>query len=331
VNRRWPDEAVDFGESVRASLARLGGVEFTRRAEADPSLRETELRPAIEALGFPEVDVLASPADAMSAALAARAAGAVVAPWPVAAQLAAPLGSGAPPAVYAAAGPSARIEHLDLFEWAATVDLETRESARVAALGGVHAMPLDPFGVPVENVDGNGSDGTDPTLARALDAHAVLTAYYVLGALEVATDLAAAYAGERVQFGQPIAQFGAIQWRLSEVVVARDGLVELAGDALWRFCERIATPADTLALRLGMLEAAHVVLAQTHQVFGAIGLCEEHDVTVIDRHLQPLLRRPAGTVATSKLLRDQILVHGFDGLFSISPSEAARRPAEVTK
>ncbi|MFT3866555.1 MAG: acyl-CoA dehydrogenase family protein [Solirubrobacterales bacterium] len=329
MNRRWPDEAVDFGEAVGASLARLGGVEFTRRAEADPSLRESELRPALEQLGFHEIDVLGSPADAMAAALAARAAGAVVAPWPVAAQLAAPLGADSPPAVYAAAGPLTRLEHLDLFESAAAVDLETRASVRVAPLGAVRSMPLDPFGVPCQTLEANGSGAADPTLARALDAHTVLIAYYVLGALEVATDLAAQYAGERVQFGQPIAQFGAIQWRLSEVVVARDGLVELAGDALWRFTEGIATPADTLALRLGMLEAAHLVLAQTHQVFGAIGLCEEHDVTVIDRHLQPLLRRPAGTVASSKLLRDQILAHGFDGLFSIAPKGVARPQAEV--
>jgi hypothetical protein len=318
VNRRWPDEAVQFGESVTAALDRLGAVELARRVEADPTLRVTELKPVLERLGFFDIDVLGNQANALAAAAAARAAGAVVAPWPVAAQLAAPVAAGSPAAVYPSLGLPTRLEHLDLFADAIAVDLRPGRSHPIRPGGGVEAMPLDPFGVAAEPT-GDGPDLTDPgQRERALHAHIVLAAYYVLGALEAVVDMTAAYARERRQFGRPIAEFGAIQWRLSDIVVSRDGLAELAGDTLWRFCAAIVTPSDVLGLRLAMIEAAQVILANSHQVFGSIGLCEEHDLAVMDRHLQAFIRRPCGAVGTSEVLCDQILAHGYDAIYPIA-------------
>ena len=321
MDRRWSDEAQSFAESVGGAIRRLGGIELTRRVEADPSLRRSELAPVLDGLGFPEIDVLGDPADAQAAAAAAQAAGATAMPWPIASQLAAPHG-GEIPAIYLGLGTPARLEHLDLFDWAIAADLGARTPIEVAAAGPVTAMPLDPFGVNTRVSSRNGTPAASDLIVRAVDAHIVLTAYYVLGALESAVTMAAVYARERHQFDRPIGDFGAIQWRLSDIVVARDGLTEIAGFTLWRFCERLATPADTLALRLAMVEAADVVLANSHQIFGAIGLCEEHDLTVIDRHVQSMLRRPAGLNATSRLLRDAIKADGFDGVFPVAPLPA---------
>jgi acyl-CoA dehydrogenase len=317
MNRAWPEEAAAFGESVRLTLRRLGAVEFARQVEADPTLRRSSLQPALEQLGLPEIDVFENAPDALAAAVAAQAAGAVSAPWPLAAQLAAPIATReVATAVYLIADRPARLEHLDLFERPVAIDLRTGQVWRPVTTTELRPMPLDPFGVPCEIVDEVlGVDAEH--WQRAIDAHIVLTAFYVLGALETAVAVAGVYAGERHQFGQQIAKFGAIQWRLSDMVLAKDGLSELSRFTLARFCERSVTPADTLGLRLATLEAAHVVLANAHQVFGAIGLCEEHDLTVIDRHLQPLLRRPAGVAATSELLRAAVAEYGFDGLFQI--------------
>ena len=106
-------------------------------------------------------------------------------------------------------------------------------------------------------------------------------------------------------------------------MLAKTGLAELAAFTLFRFAEGTSTAADIIALRYTMLNTAITVLANAHQIFGAIGLCEEHDLTVIDRHLQPILRRPAGRSATSVLLRDEIAAHGFDGVFPVRPMGAA--------
>ena len=63
-------------------------------------------------------------------------------------------------------------------------------------------------------------------------------------------------------------------------------------------------------------------------LFAAIGLCDEHDLSVIDRHLQPLLRRPAGLATTVDLLAAQVAAEGFDALFPVTPSD--RRAATAS-
>ena len=320
MDRRWSDEARTFAESVGSALGRLGGVEFARRAEADPSLRTSELAPVLDRLGLSEIDVLGRPADAQAAAAGVHAAGTCVMPWPVAEQLATPTGvAETGSGTFLTLETPKRLAHLDLFAHASAIDLATRSVRPVTVSGPLAPMPLDPFGMGCQVLAENGSAPSPSEASRAVDAHIVITAYYVLGALEAVTAMAAVYARERRQFDQPIASFGAIQWRLSDIVVALEGLTEIAGYTLWRFCEEVATPADTVGLRLAMLEAADRILSNSHQVFGAIGLCEEHDLTVIDRHLQPMLRRPGGVAATSRILRDDIATHGFDGVFPVRP------------
>jgi acyl-CoA dehydrogenase-like protein len=325
MNRRWCEESVEFAASVRGELERLGAVDLARRAEADPAVRAEELAPALQALGFEEVNLFGDGTDAEIAAAAARAAGSLVMPWPVAPRLAVPpeLREQIDGLYLSAQAAPRRLEHLDLMTNPVAVDLRSGEASTLAAGGAVRHMPLDPFGVdctasgPLQAVL-----GAEQT-RRMIDAHAILSSFYVLGALDKVTELAAAYAIERVQFNQPIIRFGGIQWRLSDIVLAKTGLSELAAFTLYRFTRGTATAADSLALRYTMLDAAGTVLSNAHQVFGAIGLCEEHDLTVIDRHLQPILRRPVGIAATSLLLLDAIEEHGFDGVFPVQPVEAA--------
>jgi hypothetical protein len=57
-------------------------------------------------------------------------------------------------------------------------------------------------------------------------------------------------------------------------------------------------------------------------VLGAIGLCEEHDVAVIDRHLQSVLRRPIGRIATNAALAERVAAEGFDLLYPVAPRAA---------
>ncbi|EUA75223.1 acyl-CoA dehydrogenase, C-terminal domain protein [Mycobacterium xenopi 4042] len=74
------------------------------------------------------------------------------------------------------------------------------------------------------------------------------------------------------------------------------GLEELAKYTAWRSesARPQAFSADTLVLRLKAVETARHVLRTSHQLLGALGFCDESDVSVIDRHTQPLIRLPAG-------------------------------------
>jgi acyl-CoA dehydrogenase len=211
-----------------------------------------------------------------------------------------------------------RAEHLDLGGRAVAFDVGSGEVREVVAAGGIVHAPLDPFGVPCElgNV-------LDEELNGSVGVHSVLAAFWVVGALGRTRDLVVEYAKERRQFGTRIADFGAIQWHLSDLAVARDGLWELASFNLGRMIEKRLLPADTLALQLTIAESAQAVMTHGHQVLGAIGLCEEHDVTLLDRHIQALVRRPCGTSRLLGLLADEISRSGFDGLYPVAATAVA--------
>jgi hypothetical protein len=316
VNRDWPADALAFEESVEASLRSRGGIELTRACEVDPGLRTAELLPLIDSLGFAEVDFRAGEIEAAAAALGAKAAGRVIAPWPLVAQLSAAADQPVD-AVFLVDGTPRRVPHLDLVENAVAVDPRQGTCRVLRPVGPIARMPLDPFGVPCEL----GDEVECPV--DAVGGNVVLTAFYVLGALETAVTLAAAYSVERHQFNRPISSFGAIQWRLADLSMARSALSELAAFTLSRLIDGAVTMADAWALRLTMIESAESVLANAHQVLGAIGLCEEHDVTVIDRNLQGVLRRPFGRAATNAALAERVGAEGFDLLYPVEPRAAS--------
>lgn len=327
MERHWPQEALDFETGVRGALERAGGIELARRSEADPAVRAAVVMPTLDELGIRDLDLSSGETEAAAAALAVWVAGAFVCPWPLVQQLAVPRAlRGETDAVYLRDGAVRRAEHLDIAGRAVAVDLVTREASPLRALdpagngGGRLAshMPLDPFGVRCEL----GTETFD--LATAVGTHVVLAAFWTVGALGSARDLAAQHARDRQQFGRRIADFGAVQWHLSDIALAHDGLWELASFSLARLIDRTLTAADTLALQVLMLDSAKKVFAHAHQVLAAIGLCDEHDLTVLERHVQPLLRRPCGFTRTLGLFADEVTRSGFANLYPIS---AAAVPA----
>jgi acyl-CoA dehydrogenase len=325
MERPWPEEAVEYETAVRGALRRAGGVDLARRCETDPSLREREIRPVLEELGLLALDMAAGEPESAAAALAMHAAGSFVCPWPLVQQLAVP---GALrdelDAVYLSDGSLRRAEHLDLTGRVVAVDIATGDVSLLHQHGTTSHMSLDPFGVPCEL-----AEESELTPNGAIDTYVVLAAFWVVGALGHARDLAAGHARERRQFGRLIADFGGIQWHLSDIAVAHDSLWELASFNLARLIDGRVTRADTLALHYTMLESAHVVLSHAHQILGAIGLCDEHDLTMLNRHLQPMLRRPAGRTRVLGLLADEIERLGFDNLYPVLSAAAVAQPVQL--
>jgi acyl-CoA dehydrogenase len=313
MNRAWPREAIEVEAVVAEALASLGGVDLARKTEADPALRTTTLAPTLAELGVEELDPTGDPLQAMLAARAVRAAGAVICPWPLVQVLSVPAAlRDVVGAVYVGDGAVRRLEHLDVVAEPAVCFLRTGASVRARQAGPIKRMPLDPFGVSVTL-----GEELEADLRRAALTNLLLSSFWILGAMSYIVDLSAAYAARRKQFGRAIVEFGAIQWRLADSAVARDSLEELAAYTLWLDTTRQATTADYLALRLAALDGASIILTHAHQIFASIGLCEEHDLAVIDRHLQPFVRRPFGAAGTARLLAGEIRAGGFDALFPI--------------
>lgn len=113
---------------------------------------------------------------------------------------------------------------------------------------------------------------------------ALLRATQIAGAIGRILRLTAAYAGERQQFGRPIAQFQAISQQLA--VLAEESLAaEIAAAYAWRHAAGDpATSAIAIAkVRAG--RAAGIAPRIAHAVFGAIGITSEHSLHFATRRL----------------------------------------------
>ncbi|GAA2579891.1 acyl-CoA dehydrogenase family protein [Actinomadura fulvescens] len=120
-------------------------------------------------------------------------------------------------------------------------------------------------------------EATAPTSLTAADVRlrgALARAVQLTGAARRALDLTVRYAGEREQFGRPIGRFQAVQQQLAELA----GEVAVADVAVRA---AVGTPDDPVAVaaaKANASRAAGTVAAIAHQIHGAIGVTEEHEL-----------------------------------------------------
>ncbi len=307
MNPVLPDEATEFGAAASKAFADLGGVDAARRAEEEPSVRSTDVAATLRALGIDELDPR-DDADSLAAAAAlCEAAGRVALPYPVPAVLLRDADD-RPFAVVPDA--ASRVDHADLFaEWsvsplAGPAAIATSSPTRLGTRLGPFVGDL-----------GRGADaGHRP--AEVL-RHLTLTSWQILGTADRAVELAVEHVNGRIQFGKPISAFQAVQFQLADAAVAVAGLRELACFTLWRLDAAVDDAlGDVLALRLHAIDTARAVLRTCQQLHGAAGVCDEYDISVLTRMVQPALRLPFSAERTAAELAAAIRRDGFEGLFA---------------
>jgi len=310
-----PALAADVAAAARRAMTDAGGFELARRCIEKPELRLAVAEPLIDSLGILDIDVRTSADSLFAGAEVCRVGGALAFPYPLAAVLARPPSS---PARFLAPidGQEAWADHADLPGGWVTVDPTgrafTAEPARTR-----RNRTLGPFVERLrlgEEVSGPGI--ADFVLVVSLDC------CRILGALEAAHAMAVSHVKDRHQFGQSLSEFQGVQFHVADSVVALNGLRQLAYDTLWRASSfGPAALVDTLALRSYALEVAGTVLWISQLLHGAIGFCDEHDLSIITRTLQGSIRLPTDAARTSALLIAAIDRYGFDGLFSPPASD----------
>ncbi len=308
MNPTLPEEAIELGAAARKAFEALGGVDLFRRAELDPAVRADEVAPALAALGLDDVDPRIDEVALGAAAALCEAAGRCALPFPVASALVRD-----PDGRPTAAVPTgrARVDHGDLFgSW--------RVGALDATSGGLGASDRSArLGTRLGRfvVDLAVDDTPGAAAPADVDLVVALTAWTVLGTVDRAVELAVDHVSGRVQFGKPLSAFQAVQFQLADAAVAVAGLRELAGFTLWRIADGSESRTDVLALRVHALDVAKAVLRTTQQLHGAAGVCDEYDVSVLVRSVQPALRLPESAEATATRLADAVAESGFVGLF----------------
>lgn len=302
MNPTLPSDALEFGEAARKAFEALGGGDYVLRCEDEPAHRDVAAG-ALFALGADDIDPRADLDTLAAAAVLAYEAGRVALPYPVVSKLMQT--DGVPFAV------GTRVHHADLFDqwrvaspsnWGAYMSSSDTTSPQFGRLGRFvgDVAPGDEIG-----------DATDDARLWL-----TLTSWQILGTAERAVELAADHVSNRIQFGKPIATFQAVQFMLADAAVAVAGLRELAQFTLWRVSTDIAGASpDVLALRVHAIDVARAVLRTCQQLHGASGVCDEYDISVITRHIQPALRLPFGAERSAALLADAIATDGFVGLF----------------
>lgn len=301
-----PQDISDFAAVAAKRLTRLGGPPAALRAESDDGVRGAA-RVALSDVGAFELDVRSSGDDLLAAAVLCQAAGATALPYPVVEELLA-----IDDARLALVNPEApRIDHGDLpGDWVAA-DLDgNRYQPRAATRTNAK---LGPFLVPAAL---SASDGTVP--AGDVNLHLVLGSWRILGALQQSLHIVTEHVRARVQFGKPLADFQAVRFAVADASVAVRGLYELAKYTISRPESLPAQvhSADALLLRFKAADTARQVLRTSHQLLGALGFCDESDVSVLDRHTQPLIRLPLGAEALALRLVPDVRDGSLETLFS---------------
>ncbi len=312
MNPALPDEAVAFGAAAARAFSALGEVDAARKAEADPTMRGLAVADRLAALGVDGLDPRRDGDSLSAAACLCEASGRVALPYPVASLVLAD-GEGRPFAVVPDG--AGRVDHGDLFaEW---VVAPLSGPARLATSGQAPmGTRLGPFVTDLRP----GSAVTGRRSVGATDAdvllHLALTAFGILGTADQAVALTVEHVRGRVQFGKPIAAFQAVQFQLADAAVAVAGLRELAHFTLWRLATDLESARpDALALRLHAVDVARSVLRTCQQLHGAAGVCDEYDISVLTRMVQPALRLPWSAERTTDHLAAAIREDGFSGLF----------------
>ena len=301
-----PQDISDFAAVATKRLTRLGGPPAALRAEADDTIRQSA-RAALNDVGAFELDVRAGGDDVLAAAVLCQAAGATALPYPLVEELLAI--DGARLALVNPEGP--RIDHGDLpGDWIAA-DLDgNRYRAEPASRTNAK---LGPFLVPATL---SAPDGTVP--AADVNLHLVLGSWRILGAMQQSLQIVSDHVRARIQFGKPLADFQAVRFAIADAAVAVRGLDELTKFTISR-PESVplqVRSSDALVLRLKAADTARQVLRSSHQLLGALGFCDESDVSVLDRHTQPLIRLPLGAEELALRLVPAVPDGSLETLFS---------------
>ena len=129
--------------------------------------------------------------------------------------------------------------------------------------------------VPKENLLGKEGEGFKQFLI-VLDAGRIAIGAMAVGLAQAALDASIAYAKERVQFGQPIAKFQAIQWMIADMATQLDGARLLVYRAAWLKDRGVRFTREAAMAKLFASEIAERACHAAIQIHGGYGYTKDY-------------------------------------------------------
>jgi len=131
--------------------------------------------------------------------------------------------------------------------------------------------------IPKENLLGKEGEGFKQFLIT-LDGGRIAIGAMAVGLAQAAFEKAVAYSKERVQFGQPIANFQAIQWMIADMATEIDAARLLVYRAAWLKDQGVRFTKEAAMAKLYASEVAERVCYKALQIHGGYGYMREYDV-----------------------------------------------------
>lgn len=136
--------------------------------------------------------------------------------------------------------------------------------------------------IPAENILGEPGQGFKQFLTT-LDEGRISIGAMALGLAQAAFEASVRYSKERVQFGQPIAKFQAIQWMLADTATELDAARLLVYRAAWLKDQGKDFVKEAAMAKLYASEAAERACYRAIQIHGGYGYVREYGVERIYR------------------------------------------------
>jgi len=131
--------------------------------------------------------------------------------------------------------------------------------------------------IPAVNLLGEQGHGLRIAL-EAIDSSRVTVAAQAVGIAQAAFDDSLAYAKERQQFGQPIANFQAIQWMLADMATNIDAARLLTYRSAWLKDHDMPFIKEAAMAKVYAAETSRMVTNNAIQIHGGYGYCKDYPV-----------------------------------------------------
>jgi alkylation response protein AidB-like acyl-CoA dehydrogenase len=147
---------------------------------------------------------------------------------------------------------------------------------------GTAEMVFEDAEVPVENLLGNPGEGFQQMMA-GLNAGRVGIGCQACGIGRAVLEDSLAYAKERMQFGQPITSFQAIQWKLADMATELDAAEMLLLKAAWLEDNGYNFEKESAMAKMYASDVAMRAAIEGVQIFGGYGYCKDYPA---ERHMR---------------------------------------------
>ncbi len=162
------------------------------------------------------------------------------------------------------------------------------------------AIAFDNCRIPKENLLGNEGEGF-PQALTVLDGGRISIAALSLGIAQGALDASLKYAKERKQFGKPIAEFQAIQWKLSEMATQTEAARLLTYRAAFLKNQGKEITLESSMAKYYASEVAAQATSEAIQIHGGYGFIKDFPVEKLYRDVK-LCTIGEGTSEIQKLV-----------------------------